>query len=154
MKTYQVHPLSITIGAIAAALLLFACSSGSGGSSVPSPGPYQSPAASSLVTFYSESPTLTAVGNTFFDLGIIGSQVVITDISWERGSGKLLVNGAPVYGWGFGGSQFSSSTDRSYGYASPPRFSLAHGIRIPAGASLAVEGNLGGYVSLAGYREN
>ena len=60
MKTCQVHPLSITIGAIAAALLLFACSSGggggSGGSKVPSPGPYQSPAASSLVTFYSDTP--------------------------------------------------------------------------------------------------
>lgn len=152
MKTYQVHPLSITIGAIAAALLLFACSSGSGGSSVPSPGPYQSPAASSLVSFYSDSPAFSAVGNSFFDLGTVTSQVVITDFSWEGGrEGKLLVNGAPVYGWGFGGRETSAG---AYGFASPSRFSLAHGIRIPSGASLAIEGTLGSYVSLAGYREN
>jgi hypothetical protein len=152
MKTYQVHPLSITIGAIAAALLLFACSSGSGGSSVPSPGPYQSPAASSLVSFYSDSPAFSAVGNSFFDLGTVTSQVVITDFSWEGGrEGKLLVNGAPVYGWGFGGRETSTGV---YGFASPSRFSLAHGIRIPSGASLAIEGTLGSYVSLAGYREN
>jgi hypothetical protein len=155
MKTCQVHPLSITIGAISAALLLFACSSGGGGNSAPSPGPYQSPAASSLVSFYSDSPAFLAVGNSLFDLGTMGSQVVITDFSWESGrEGKLLVNGAPVYGWGFGGRESSTQNGSAYGYATPPRFSLAHGIRIPAGASLAVEGTLGSYISLAGYRED
>jgi hypothetical protein len=139
MKTCQVHPLSITIGAIAAALLLFACSSGGGGGgrSVPSPGPYQSPAASSLVTFYSDTP----IGNGTYDFGTV-DETVITDIHWvDSYAGRLLVNGATVFGWG--GGHYDGPS---------PRFTLAHGIRIPAGASLAVETDGGSFISLAGYR--
>ena len=48
------------------------------------------------------------------------------------GKGRLLVDGTPVYGWGFGGASSS-------GYALPSRISLEHGIRVPAGATLAIE---------------
>jgi hypothetical protein len=145
MKTCQVHPLSITIGAIAAALLLFACSSGggggSGGRSVPSPGPYQSPAANSLVSFYSDNSVPNGPGTSLHDFGTV-DETVITDIHWTgNNNGRLLVNGATVFGWSY--------ATPSTGAAS--RFTLAHGIRIPAGASLAVE-NGGNFVSLAGYK--
>ena len=152
MKTCQVHPLSITIGAIAAALLLFACSSGSGSGSAPSPGPYQAPAASSLVSFYSDTPINGPAGNVF-DLGAVSTQTVITDFHWESSSvGRLLVNGVTVFGWGFGGSRDNGQ----YAYATPERFSLTHGIVIPAGASIAVEtgsnsSSTASWISLAGY---
>ncbi len=68
----------------------------------------------------------------------MNAQTVITDIHWSDASyGRLLVNGATVFGWG--GSGF-------------PYLTLAHGLRIPAGASLAVESDALNFVSLAGYR--
>jgi hypothetical protein len=68
----------------------------------------------------------------------VNAQTVITDIHWSDASyGRLLENGATVFGWG--GSGF-------------PYLTLAHGLRIPAGASLAVESDALNFVSLAGYR--
>ena len=150
MKAYQVHPLSVTIGAIVAALLLFACSSGSGSGVAPSPNPNQSPAPSSLVSFYSATGIPTGGPNgSVYDFGTVNAQTVITDFHWSSANdSRLLVNGVTVFGWGEGGQ----SSQGGYAYAA--RFSLAHGIVIPAGASLAVEAfNPGsGFVSLAGYR--
>jgi hypothetical protein len=49
-----------------------------------------------------------------------------------------------VFGWGYGGSGAANGH-------TPPRFSLAHGIAIPAGANISVESSSYSFVSLAGY---
>lgn len=139
MNRIEIHPLSVTVGAVVAALLLFACSSRSSGSPI-MPTPVPTPAVSTQVTFYGD--TVANNPNSAFPftwtLGTTSAATVITDVSWLDTSSRarLLVNGVVVYGWGFGGSRFGTS----YGYATPSRFSLANGIRVPANATLAIEG--------------
>ena len=151
----EIHPLSATLGAFAAALLLFACSSSSGAGSPPV---QTAPTVSTQVTFYSETATPTGTSlPSAFALGTTAAPTVITDVSWSGNSARarLLVNGAPVYCWGFGGEYVTSGGSAgAIFFAVAPRFTLAHGIKVPANAVLTVEtsGSLGA-VSLAGYTE-
>ena len=156
MKTYEVHPFSVTVGALVAALLLFACSSsGSGSSSGPS-NPGQNPAAATTpVTFYSDAPVPLDGGVEVFVFGAVATDTVITDISYQATASfserdRILVDGVPVFGWGFGGTRESFQNEWGYGVA--PRISLRHGILIPAGSTLTVE-TLGenNFIALAGY---
>jgi hypothetical protein len=154
MKTLEIHPLSVTVGAVAALVLLFACSSRSGAS--PSTPPVPVPAVTTQVTFYSDIGSFSAsnpwAGSVYsYNLGSTVASTVITDIAWTDSSvrSRLLVNGVPVYAWGFGGASGSPT-----GFASPSWLSLAHGIRVPAGASMVIETMAGGTPpawSLAGY---
>ena len=161
MKTYQVHPFSVTVGALAAALLLFACSSSGAGSSSPSNNPNQTPATTTTpVTFYSRTPVPLDGGVEVFLFGAVAEDTVITDISFETVNpsstrDRILVDGVPVYGWGFGGvrsGQLAFGSTDGLAVAVAPRISLTHGILIPAGSTLTVE-TLGenGFIALAGY---
>lgn len=160
MKKVEIHPLSASVGAAAALLLLFACSS-SGKTSVP-PVSAPAPNVTSQVTFYADTSVAVAGGpwngNTSafaYTLGTTSAATVITDVSWTATtySNRLLVNGVPVYAWGFGGAQTGGGANGLYGFATPSRFSLAQGIRVPAGAVLTIETDNASSraYSLAGY---
>ena len=157
MKTYEVQPFSVTVGALVAALLLFACSSSGSGSSSGPTNPGQNPVVTTTpVTFYSDAPVpLDGLNGEVFAFGVVAADTVITDISFEEANrsstgDRILVDGVPVFGWGFGGARESFSWTGGYGVA--PRMSLQHGILIPAGSTLTVEttGN-NGFIALAGY---
>ena len=158
MKTYEVHPFSVTVGALVAALLLFACSSSGSGSSVAPNNPGQDPAATTTpVTFYSDAPVPLDGGVEVFVFGAVAADTVITDISYQATASfserdRILVDGVPVFGWGFGGVRESNVMDGAYGYGVAPRISLRHGILVPAGSTLTVE-TLGenNFIALAGY---
>jgi len=152
MKKIEIHPMSVTVGAAVAVLLLFACSSGSGGRST-FPPLQPTPSVSTQVTFYADASTPIGVPwGSAYAMGTTAAPTVITDISWAGNSreARLLVNGSPVYAWGFGGEVNSSGV----GYSSPSNLTLANGIRVPAGAVLTVEASgLPRAVSLAGYTQ-
>lgn len=156
----EIHPLSATVGAIATVLLLFACSSSSGGSAgIPPLQP--TPSVSTQVTFYADANTPNPASSwgpstTVYSLGTTPAPTVITDISWAGTlwDARLMVNGVPAYAWGFGGTFLGGAGSF---FAVPSRFSLAEGIRVPANAVLTVE-TAGGSgnpraISLAGYTQ-
>ena len=157
MKTYEVQPFSVTVGALVAALLLFACSSSGSGSSSGPTNPGQNPVATTTpVTFYSDAPVpLDGLNGEVFAFGVVAADTVITDISFEEANrsstgDRILVDGVPVFGWGFGGTRESFNWTGGYGVA--PRMSLRHGILIPAGSTLTVETTSGNdFIALAGY---
>lgn len=154
MMKIEIHPLSVTVGIVAAVLLLFACSSSSG-AAIP---PVQSaPGVSTQVTFYTDTFTQNPGpwGGFTYQLGTASAVTVITDVSWAGTSrdARLLVNGAPVYAWGFGGENTTFGAS-AYGYSSPSNLTLANGIRVPAGAVLTVEASGAPRAfSLAGYTQ-
>ena len=142
MNKIEIHPLSATIGAALAFLLLFACSS-SGKNSVP---PVIAPIVTTQVTFYSDTPVPGAGGAwsgfnpvNVFSIGTMAAPTVITDVSWTNLGGlpsaRLLVNGSPVYAWGW--DHHAPRSDGAAAVAS--RFSLTHGILVPKDAVLTVE---------------
>ena len=163
MKTYEVQPFSVTVGALVAALLLFACSSSGSGSSSGPTNPGQNPVVTTTpVTFYSDAPVRQPDPNLNvicefheFIFGVVAADTVITDISFEQAydtgdatRDRILVDGVPVFGWGIGGLSSSSSN----GFSVAPRMSLQHGILIPAGSTLTVETTSGNaFIALAGY---
>ena len=157
MKTYEVQPFSVTVGALVAALLLFACSSSGSGSSSGPTNPGQNPVVTTTpVTFYSDAPVpLDGLNGEVFAFGVVAADTVITDISFQEADrnstgDRILVDGVPVFGWGYGGARESFSGP--FGYAVAPRMSLQHGILIPAGSTLTVETTSGnGFIALAGY---
>lgn len=154
MKAIQVHPLSATIGAFTAALLLFACSSSGSGASNSPGNPTPTPSTPGTpVSFYRDLTTATPSGSSnlpvTFQFGVMASETVITDISFSESTSvpasRLLVDGVPVYAWGYGGVN-------SVAGAVAPRFSLTHGILIPAGANVTVEAEPNcQFMALAGY---
>lgn len=157
MKTYEVHPFSVTVGALVAALLLFACSSSGSGSSNAPNNPGQDPVATTTpVTFYSDTSVPLDGGVEVFVFGAVVADTVITDISYQNTApfserDRILVDGVPVFGWGFGGVREAFGQPGT-GYGVAPRISLRHGILIPAGSTLTVE-TLGenNFIALAGY---
>jgi hypothetical protein len=159
MKKVEIHPLSVTIGAVVAFFLLFACSSSGSSSALVPTVPSN---VTTQVTFHADTYTgLPQFGtyNASFTLGSTVATTVITDFSWtgDLEAARLLVNGTPVYSWGFGGNIAQTfSGGAAYAFAIPSRFSLSNGIKVPTGAALTVE--LASYrgvpvntVSLAGY---
>ena len=159
MKTYEVQPFSVTVGALVAALLLFACSSSGSGSSSGPTNPGQNPVVTTTpVTFYSDAPVpLDGLNGEVFAFGVVAADTVITDISFREANrfstgDRILVDGVPVFGWGFGGVDVNNGPQGTSTFAVAPRMSLQHGILIPAGSTLTVETTSGnGFIALAGY---
>ena len=145
MNKYEVHPLSITVGAIAAALILFACSSSDSESSIIPP---QNPTSNTTaVSYYSTDGTGNQNQNGFGftnTMGTAAADTVITDVSSTEPMyhSRLLVDGTPVYAW------YSTNQDPT-----DYRMSLATGIPVPAGGVITIESSMimTGAVSIAGY---
>lgn len=144
MKKCEVHPFSMTVGVIAATLILFACSSSSPDSStIP---PQNPPTNSSVVAYYSDVGTPNGNNTGYGYTNIMGTATagtVITDVSSTDAmyQARLLVNGTAVYAWN---NNSSNVTDY--------RFALTSGIPVPAGAEITIESSMGaGAVSIAGY---